>query len=188
MLLVKIHLVSWGTALLLLIGSAFSSNHTTTTTTQETTYVSSTSTTSTTQAPQVEVRTSRRWNPSTFEGLRPAPDWYWDRVAQCETGGNWQDMGRWAGGLGIYILTWRGYGGDEFAKHPSQATREEQIIVANRISMFGYQTTDQYRTFDDRINNRPFFRPPAGFNGWGCISNRNNNWLKPPVLPPWRQL
>lgn len=58
----------------------------------------------------------------------------WDRMAQCETGGNWQDPGRWAGGLGIAVSTWLAVGGDDFAPRPDQATREEQIIVAERIA------------------------------------------------------
>jgi hypothetical protein len=102
---------------------------------------------------------------------------YWKKVAQCETGGDWQDKGNWGGGLGIAESTWKGYGGQEFAPHPSQATVLEQIIVANRISTFGYQTKNEYRTLDDRINRRPFFRDPVGFTGWGCI--KNNKYLRP---------
>lgn len=103
---------------------------------------------------------------------------YWKKVAQCETGSNWQDKGRWGGGLGIADTTWKGYGGYEFAKHPSEATVSEQIIVANRIAIFGYQTKDDYLTLDDKLNNRPFFRDPVGFYGWGCI--KNNRYLRPP--------
>lgn len=58
----------------------------------------------------------------------------WDRMAQCETGGNWQDPGQWAGGLGIALSTWLAVGGDDFAPRPDQATREQQIIVAERIA------------------------------------------------------
>lgn len=58
----------------------------------------------------------------------------WDRMAQCETGGNWQHYGpTWSGGLGIYSGTWREAGGAEFASLPRDATREQQIIVAERI-------------------------------------------------------
>ena len=101
---------------------------------------------------------------------------YWKKVAQCETGQNWQDGGNWGGGLGIARSTWEGYGGKQFASHPSKATVLEQIVVANRIAVFGWQT-NEFRTLDDKLNNKPFYRPAVGFNGWGCI--KNNTYLKP---------
>lgn len=114
------------------------------------------------------------------------PPAYWHDVAICETStaktrsmgtGNWQDRGAFSGGLGIYIKTWIGYGGREFASRPSRATIEEQMIVANRIAVLGYQTKDEFLTLDDRLNNRPFFRPASGFMGWGCI--KANHYLHP---------
>jgi hypothetical protein len=100
---------------------------------------------------------------------------FWEAVAWCETNHNWQDGGYFSGGLGIAQITWRKYGGKQFASRPSKATKEEQIIVANRIAFFGYQTKRTYLTFDDRINNRPFFRPAQGWKrmtkwGRGCIN------------------
>jgi hypothetical protein len=100
---------------------------------------------------------------------------YWKKVAQCETAQNWQDGGNWGGGLGIARSTWEGYGGKQFASHPSKATVLEQIVVANRIAVFGWQT-NEFRTLDDKLNNKPFYRPAVGFNGWGCI--KNNTYLK----------
>lgn len=108
---------------------------------------------------------------------RVQPMDYWDKVAQCETGGNWKDRGNYSGGLGIATQTWEGYGGKQFARTPAQATRYEQIIVANRISVLGFQTKNVFLTLDDRLNNRPYFRPAAGFYGWGCI--KTNDYLKP---------
>jgi hypothetical protein len=105
---------------------------------------------------------------------RPMKDHYWDAVAVCETNSNWQDGGNWAGGLGIALSTWQGYGGYEFANTPAKATRQEQIIIANRISVFGHQTKKVFMTMEDRLDNKPFFRPPAGFFGWGCIKNRKS--------------
>ena len=67
--------------------------------------------------------------------------------------------------------TWEGYGGLEFGKHPYNATQFEQIVVANRISVFGWQTKNGFKTLDDKLNNRPFFQSPVGFTGWGCIKN-----------------
>lgn len=63
-----------------------------------------------------------------------APDSDWDRLAQCEAGGNWQiNTGNgYYGGLQFSAGTWRAYGGGEFAALPHQATREQQIAVAER--------------------------------------------------------
>jgi hypothetical protein len=105
---------------------------------------------------------------------KPMKDKFWDAVAVCETNTNWKNGGNWAGGLGIYLQTWRGYGGYQFAKTPAKATREEQIIVANRISVHGWQTKNEFRTLQDRIDNKPFFRHAVGFFGWGCIKNRKS--------------
>lgn len=104
-------------------------------------------------------------------GKPRALDLYWHRMAQCETGGDWKNRGRWSGGLGIYIQTWKGYGGLEFASKPEKATIDEQIIIANRISTQGYQTKNQFRSLEDRQKNKPFFRQPVGFGGWGCKKN-----------------
>ena len=63
-----------------------------------------------------------------------APDSDWDRLAQCEAGGNWHiNTGNgYYGGLQFNAGTWRAYGGGEFAALPHQATRAQQIAVAER--------------------------------------------------------
>lgn len=65
----------------------------------------------------------------------------WDSIANCETGGNWAFYGpTYAGGLGIYVGTWRGFGGSEFASSPAYASRAQQITVAERIRVrHGYR-------------------------------------------------
>jgi hypothetical protein len=100
---------------------------------------------------------------------------FWEAVSWCETNHKWNDGGYYAGGLGIAQSTWKGYGGWEFAKTAKKATKEQQITVANRIAFFGYQTTDEYITLDDRQNNKPFFRPAQGWRnmkkwGIGCVN------------------
>ena len=100
---------------------------------------------------------------------------FWEAVSWCETNHDWDDHGYFAGGLGIAQITWRNYGGWQFARTPMKATKEEQIIVANRISFLGFQTKKVYRTLEDRMNNRPFFRPAIGWRssknwGRGCIN------------------
>ena len=59
----------------------------------------------------------------------------WDQLAQCESGGNWAiNTGNgYYGGLQFNLGTWEAYGGLEFAERPDLATREQQIIVAERL-------------------------------------------------------
>jgi hypothetical protein len=61
----------------------------------------------------------------------------WDELAECETGGNWHNGGDYGGGLGIYVGTWRAYGGRDFAARPQWASKAEQIVVAERIAQDG---------------------------------------------------
>ena len=59
----------------------------------------------------------------------------WDRIATCESGGNWSiNTGNgYYGGLQFNLQTWLGVNGDDFARYPHQASRAEQITVANRL-------------------------------------------------------
>ena len=59
----------------------------------------------------------------------------WDRLAQCESGGNWaMNSGNgYSGGLQFHPGTWRYNGGTEFAPEAWMASREQQIVVAERI-------------------------------------------------------
>ena len=62
----------------------------------------------------------------------------WNRVARCESGGNWSmhvhtSNGWFGGGLAIMDSAWRNFGGLEFAPHAGLASKTEQIIVAERI-------------------------------------------------------
>ena len=62
-------------------------------------------------------------------------DTVWDDLARCESGGNWaiNSGNGYYGGLQFSYDTWHGYGGGDFAEYPHEATREEQIIVAERL-------------------------------------------------------
>ncbi|WP_343709268.1 transglycosylase family protein, partial [Mycobacterium sp.] len=64
-----------------------------------------------------------------------APDSDWDRVAACESGGNWTiNTGNgYRGGLQFSQGTWASHGGGEYAPSANQATREQQIAVAERV-------------------------------------------------------
>lgn len=59
----------------------------------------------------------------------------WDRLAQCESGGNWSiNTGNgFYGGLQFTSGTWRAYGGGQYASRPDQASRSAQIAVAERV-------------------------------------------------------
>jgi uncharacterized protein YabE (DUF348 family) len=56
----------------------------------------------------------------------------WDRIAACESGGNWAaNTGNgYYGGLQFNLGTWRSYGG---SGRPDQNSREQQIAVAERV-------------------------------------------------------
>lgn len=58
----------------------------------------------------------------------------WDRIAQCESGGNWSiNTGNgYYGGLQFSASTWRAFGGGQYAPYAHQATRAQQIEVAKR--------------------------------------------------------
>jgi hypothetical protein len=58
----------------------------------------------------------------------------WQKVAICETGGNWSVQGSsYSGGVGFANSTWDSYGGQEFAPNAGMATIDQQITVAKRI-------------------------------------------------------
>ncbi|RCW39933.1 uncharacterized protein YabE (DUF348 family) [Halopolyspora algeriensis] len=69
-------------------------------------------------------------------GGKPRPNsGVWDKLAQCESGGNWQiNTGNgYYGGLQFNKQTWDAYGGDQYAAYPHQASREQQIAVATKM-------------------------------------------------------
>jgi peptidoglycan/LPS O-acetylase OafA/YrhL len=105
------------------------------------------------------------------EAWRPAPralpvvpldrpralDEYWTAVALCEAGVDWHARGEFADGLGIDDVSWQRFGGAHFAPSAADASREQQIIVANRISTQGWR--DEVTAVE-----------PIGFGGWRCSS------------------
>ncbi|MET8626240.1 transglycosylase family protein [Kitasatospora sp. NPDC004669] len=64
-----------------------------------------------------------------------APSSAWDAVAQCESGGNWSiSTGNgFHGGLQFTPSTWAAYGGTAYAPQANQATRAQQIVVAEKV-------------------------------------------------------
>ena len=75
----------------------------------------------------------------TVQNYNPGDGSRWDQLAQCEAGGNWAtNTGNGFGG-GLQFMhqssysTWLSFGGGEFAPHPWEASREQQIVVAEKV-------------------------------------------------------
>ncbi|HET9876666.1 MAG TPA: transglycosylase family protein [Mycobacterium sp.] len=64
-----------------------------------------------------------------------ATDGEWDRVAGCESGGNWAiNTGNgYQGGLQFNPGTWRAHGGGKYAPSAHLATRDQQIAIAEHV-------------------------------------------------------
>lgn len=59
----------------------------------------------------------------------------WDRLAGCESGGNWRiDTGNgFSGGLQLAHSTWHSFGGRAYGTRAAHASRSQQIRVAERV-------------------------------------------------------
>ncbi|MEV6396958.1 transglycosylase family protein [Streptomyces sp. NPDC051907] len=66
---------------------------------------------------------------------RAAGSEVWDRIAQCESGGNWHiNTGNgYYGGLQFSGSTWRAYGGGAYASTADKASKAQQIAVATKV-------------------------------------------------------
>ncbi|MYU24902.1 transglycosylase family protein [Streptomyces sp. SID8352] len=59
----------------------------------------------------------------------------WDAVARCESGGNWSiNTGNgYYGGLQFSASTWAAYGGTQYAATANQASKAQQIAIAEKV-------------------------------------------------------
>lgn len=59
----------------------------------------------------------------------------WDRLAQCESSGNWRAStgNGYYGGLQFSRRTWTGHGGGAYASTANHATRVQQIAIAEKV-------------------------------------------------------
>ena len=59
----------------------------------------------------------------------------WDKVAQCESTGNWSiDSGNgFYGGLQFTSSTWAAFGGTSYAPQAHQATKAQQIAIGEKV-------------------------------------------------------
>ncbi|KKF01939.1 phage tail tape measure protein [Mycolicibacterium obuense] len=105
--------------------------------------------------------------PASGRGSGPAPGPganvnLWDSVAAAESSGNWSnnDTGNNGhfGGLQFSPETWKDYGGVDLTglTNPADATREQQIEIANRTAFNGYNG-----------------RAPQGLSAWQAITDGN---------------
>ncbi|GAA2361237.1 transglycosylase family protein [Streptomyces cuspidosporus] len=69
------------------------------------------------------------------EPAAAAPSEAWDKVAECESGGDWDiNTGNgYYGGLQFSQHTWAAYGGTKYAARADLATRSQQIAVAEAV-------------------------------------------------------
>jgi resuscitation-promoting factor RpfA len=72
---------------------------------------------------------------STLSSANAATDRTWNRLAGCESGGNWHiNTGNgYYGGVQFSASTWLSYGGGKFAHRADLATRREQITIAEKV-------------------------------------------------------
>ncbi|PWJ55797.1 LysM domain-containing protein [Quadrisphaera granulorum] len=59
----------------------------------------------------------------------------WDRLAQCESTGDWgiNTGNGYYGGLQFSAGTWKGFGGGQYASRADLASREQQIAIAEKV-------------------------------------------------------
>ncbi|MBR7677378.1 transglycosylase family protein [Streptomyces daliensis] len=59
----------------------------------------------------------------------------WDKVAQCESGGDWSiNTGNgYYGGVQFDKSTWDAYGGSQYAPTADKATKDQQIAIAEKV-------------------------------------------------------
>ncbi|NNG37700.1 transglycosylase family protein [Flexivirga sp. ID2601S] len=88
-----------------------------------------------TKAPVQTPRTTPKPTSASNAGLDLSRAGMWDRIAMCESTGNWHiNTGNgYYGGLQFDLGTWLGAGGGKFASRADLATREQQITIANTV-------------------------------------------------------
>ncbi|MFI9719721.1 FG-GAP-like repeat-containing protein [Streptomyces sp. NPDC052396] len=97
----------------------------------------------------------------------------WEKVAQCESSGDWSiNTGNgYYGGLQISKSTWDAFGGQQYAAYPNQATERQQILVAEKIlagqGPGAWGCSDAADLADDHANPYPSTVRFADFDGDG---------------------
>ena len=119
----------------------------------------------------------------------------WDRIAQCESGGNWHiNTGNgYYGGLQFDEASWLANGGGDFASRADLASRAEQITVANRyyakagLGPWGCARRRLTHRLGDSLRSPPPGAPQGSRGGLFAMSARGCRAARrgAPTLGPW---
>jgi len=105
-------------------------------------------------ASPVHASTTDKHTHRKYHGLMS--DYFYDRLALCETNSNWQHSTHsYTGGLGIARGTWQRWSNSTSAKGKTPAY---QVQVADNIAFLGHTKDGVYKY-------------PVGVYGWGCVRN-----------------
>ena len=86
------------------------------------------------EAAETEIASVPPPPPSPAES-EPNTEWHadWDAIAECESGGNWHLDSTYDGGLQFHPDTWLAFGGGQYAPYAWQASRLQQIAIAEKV-------------------------------------------------------
>ena len=90
-----------------------------------------------------EARAAQQAKTRQFTASSPSPaatgGSVWDQLAQCESGGNWSinTENGYYGGVQFSYSTWLAMGGGQYAERADLASREQQIVIAERTLASG---------------------------------------------------
>jgi len=97
----------------------------------------------------------------------------WDALAQCESGGNWAiNTGNGLyGGLQLDRGAWLSNRGAAYAPLPSDATRPQQILIAEKV-----RADRGFSPWSSRARTRPAVTDGDGGNERACASSAGIRW------------
>lgn len=86
-------------------------------------------------SPNTNATTQDSPSPGTIPGVSLELEQRFDRLAECESNGDWSiNTGNgFYGGLQFTPSTWDAFGGEQYAPDAHQATREQQIEIAANV-------------------------------------------------------
>ncbi|MFE1193605.1 transglycosylase family protein, partial [Streptomyces olivaceoviridis] len=116
----------------------------------------------------------------------------WEKVADCESGGNWSiNTGNgYYGGLQFSLSTWNAYGGRAYADYPHQATEKEQILIGEKVlaaqgeqawpfcgpqAGLGADTADPFPADPTPPSGKVYDRTRSASGAWSSATNIDGN-------------
>ncbi|MFD8757383.1 transglycosylase family protein, partial [Kitasatospora sp. NPDC059577] len=125
---------------------------------------------------------STAWLGATAGTAQAASISTWDKVASCESSGNWSIVAvvggvTYYGGLQFDYGTWKAYGGQRYAPTANLATKAQQIVVAEKVLAVQGQGAwpscgPKYRLGSDRSD--PFPMRVDTVKGGSVFDNQRN--------------